>query len=840
MSILGHIGNYNTATTRTHVRFQFSTHVAAGANVAPSSAFEAADLRIYRANDSAAFSATQRSSAAGITMTSPFDSLTGVHDVDIDLSDNTDSGFYAAGYTYSVVLAPDETVDSQAITGVVLCTFEIGVPKVDIETIKTQAVTCAAPVTVGVYVGGTGAAALASGVDVTKINGTSIAGTSTQVAAAFLNFFNVATPTGTVNSLPAAAPDAAGGLPISAGGDLDLDNRLPSATSIGNVNIVFATDFAANYSTSLDRWVVQLAGATHTSAVVPTVTTLTNLPAITTNWLTATGIADDAITAAKIANGAIDAATFAADVDAEILSYIVDDATRIDASALNTATVTTIPAILDDTDLIDDGTSGLAKIATDVAAILVDTGTTLDGKINTIDGIVDDILVDTAVIGALGAGLTAIIGADGDTLKTLSDQIDGLSTSAAPQLLVNTTIATLASQTSFTLTAGSADDDAYNGAIIVVTDQSTATQKAVGSISDYTGSTRTVTLSADPGIFTMATGDTVDILAAIGSAPSAAAIRAEIDSNSTQLAAIVADTNELQTDWVNGGRLDLILDARASQTSVDDLPTNAELATALGTADDATLAAIAALETHGDSTWATATGFSTHSAADVWAVATRVLTAGTNIQLPSNGLVNVTTWTVGITGNITGNLSGSVGSVTGAVGSVTGAVGSVTGNVGGNVTGSVGSVLGGINTTSGTITTLDALDTAQDTQHGTTQTAIADLPTNSELATALGTADDAVLAAISNLNNISAADVNAQVLDVLNVDTFAQPGQEAPAATTTLSKMIAYLYKAFRNKKTQTATDFSLFADDATTVDQKTTVSDDGTTFTQEEIGSGP
>ena len=52
-------------------------------------------------------------------------------------------------------------------------------------------------------------------------------------------------------------------------------------------------------------------------------------------------------------------------------------------------------------------------------------------------------------------------------------------------------------------------------------------------------------------------------------APTAAAIRTEIDSNSTQLAAIVADTNELQTDWVNGGRLDLILDARASQTSVD-------------------------------------------------------------------------------------------------------------------------------------------------------------------------------------------------------------------------------------------------------------------------------
>jgi hypothetical protein len=48
---------------------------------------------------------------------------------------------------------------------------------------------------------------------------------------------------------------------------------------------------------------------------------------------------------------------------------------------------------------------------------------------------------------------------------------------------------------------------------------------------------------------------------------------------------IVADTNELQTDWANGGRLDTILDARASQTSVDDVPTNAELVAAVPTAN---------------------------------------------------------------------------------------------------------------------------------------------------------------------------------------------------------------------------------------------------------------
>lgn len=140
------------------------------------------------------------------------------------------------------------------------------------------------------------------------------------------------------------------------------------------------------------------------------------------------------------------------------------------------------------------------------------------------------------------------------------------------------------------------------------------------------------------------------------------------------------------------------------------------------------------------------------------------------------------TW--GVTGAITfsstwtGNITGNL---SGSVGSVTGAVGSVTGNVGGNVTGSVGS-----------------------------------------------------------LATQAKADVNAEVLDVLNTDTFAEPGQEAPAATNTLAKKIGYLFKLLRNKLTQSATELKVYADDGTTVDQKATISDDGTTYTRGEIGTGP
>lgn len=91
---------------------------------------------------------------------------------------------------------------------------------------------------------------------------------------------------------------------------------------------------------------------------------------------------------------------------------------------------------------------------------------------------------------------------------------------------------------------------------------------------------------------------TDDVPTLIAALPTAEENRAEMDSNSTQLAAIVedtgttipgtistmqgnvtdilADTNELQTDWTNGGRLDLIADAILEDTNElqsDDYPT---------------------------------------------------------------------------------------------------------------------------------------------------------------------------------------------------------------------------------------------------------------------------
>jgi hypothetical protein len=93
------------------IHIPFSTAAADGGAEAFSATVEVADFAIYVVG-----SVTQRSSTAGYTVSETFDSLTGLHVFTIDLSDDTDTGFYAAGSTFIVSLTPDETVDSQTIT----------------------------------------------------------------------------------------------------------------------------------------------------------------------------------------------------------------------------------------------------------------------------------------------------------------------------------------------------------------------------------------------------------------------------------------------------------------------------------------------------------------------------------------------------------------------------------------------------------------------------------------------------------------------------------------------------------------------------------------------------
>lgn len=197
--------------------------------------------------------------------------------------------------------------------------------------------------------------------------------------------------------------------------------------TIGTLDVLFAK--AATYLpvhkefTVLDEAVYDVlfgttALATTTNITAGTVTTATNVT-------TVNGLAANVITAAAIADGAIDAATFAADVDAEILSYIVDDATRIDASSLNTASVTTIPAILVDTAEIGVAGAGLTAINLPDQTMNITGNITgnLSGSVGSVTGAVGSVTGAVgSVTGAVGS-VTGLTASDVGAIKTQTDKL---------------------------------------------------------------------------------------------------------------------------------------------------------------------------------------------------------------------------------------------------------------------------------------------------------------------------------------------------------------------------------------------------------------------------------
>jgi hypothetical protein len=94
------------------VRIPFTTHAAEGGLVAPSEAFDAGDFRIYKDGGE-----TQKATDNGLTTLSPFDSITGSHQLTIDTSvDTGDVGFWESGSVYNVFLYPlGKTVDGQTV-----------------------------------------------------------------------------------------------------------------------------------------------------------------------------------------------------------------------------------------------------------------------------------------------------------------------------------------------------------------------------------------------------------------------------------------------------------------------------------------------------------------------------------------------------------------------------------------------------------------------------------------------------------------------------------------------------------------------------------------------------
>jgi len=99
-------------------------------------------------------------------------------------------------------------------------------------------------------------------------------------------------------------------------------------------------------------------------------------------------------------------------------------------------------------------------------------------------------------------------------------------------------------------------------------------------------------------------------------------------------------------------------------------------------------------------------------------------------------------------------------------------------------------------------------------------------------------------ARLANLNatistRATPAQVNAEVVDVLTVDTIAEMAQGAPPSAPTMQQIINYLYRMWRNKVETTATSLKLYDDAGITVLTKSTLSDDAVTFTKAEYVTG-
>lgn len=83
------------------------------------------------------------------------------------------------------------------------------------------------------------------------------------------------------------------------------------------------------------------------------------------------------------------------------------------------------------------------------------------------------------------------------------------------------------------------------------------------------------------------------------------------------------------------------------------------------------------------------------------------------------------------------------------------------------------------------------------------------------------------------------AQVNAEMLDAFAVDTHAQPGQGAPAATTSYGLMLRYCYKFLRNQVISDSDSIDVYADDGVTVDHRAAQSDVSGTYTRGKFGTG-
>lgn len=279
------------------------------------------------------------------------------------------------------------------------------------------------------------------------------------------------------------------------------------------------------------------------------------------------------------------------------------------------------------------GTFG-EQLKTDVDAILADTDELQTNQITVAgiaDGVWEEAIADHSGTSGSTAEALAAAGSAGDPWST---SLPGAYSAGTAGYIIGTNLdATVSSRSSHSAT------DVWAAGTRTLTSAANITSTG-GTITVSTGAVTVGTNNDKTGYsLTNLTVASSVTLAAGTHNPQSGDAYARIGANGASLSAIPWNASwdaEVQSE---------VADALA----VYDPPTNAEMEArtivAASYALEATLTAmkggtfdtatdsLEAIRNRGDSAWTTATGFSTHSAADVWSVATRVLTAGTNIVL---------------------------------------------------------------------------------------------------------------------------------------------------------------------------------------------------------------
>jgi cell division protein ZapA (FtsZ GTPase activity inhibitor) len=183
---------------------------------------------------------------------------------------------------------------------------------------------------------------------------------------------------------------------------------------------------------------------------------------------------------------------------------------------------------------------------------------------------------DDAVLAVLGTPAGASISADVAAVQSDTNDIQG----RLPAALISGRIdATVGAMQANVMTAAAAAAD-----LTTELQSGLATSSALATLDGK--------VDVIDGVVDAILVDTAEIgvagagLTVLATAANLATVAGYLD---TEIAAILADTNELQTDWTNGGRLDLLVDAikaktdalPASPAAVSDVPTAAAIADAV-------------------------------------------------------------------------------------------------------------------------------------------------------------------------------------------------------------------------------------------------------------------